>query len=234
MRAYTAHAEGPICLSCLQANVFSSVSTLRLLGGLLAPYCSMLTYSTRLTEMRRLVNDLIAPIAASLAQQKSSQLAKLGCTVEEAPPGAVPVDGKGICVAVGSQGRSSSNKTVQAAAVNGSSSSGSTEAVTQPVPVASISNSGSSGSLRQRKGSSSKGSSTAAGSSGKSSSKAAGASTAGTVTLTGITTKQVESQAVSHKRFESGACKPQQHGSTCQTVVAPAVCAQSLQLLATR
>lgn len=178
--------------SCLQANAFSSVSVLRLLGGLLAPYCSMLTYSTRLTEMRRLVNDLIAPIAASLAQQKSSQLAKLGCTVEEAPPGAVHADGKGICVAVGSQGKNNSARAI-----------GSSEPVTQPVPVAAVSS--SSGSLRQRKGSSGKGAGGASASSGKGSGKAAGGSAPAAAAAAAHTSSARADSQVSHKRFESGA-----------------------------
>lgn len=191
-----------MCALCLQGNAFSSVSTLRLLGGLLAPYCSMLTYSTRLTEMRRLVNDIIAPIAAQLAQQKHSQLAKLGCTVEEAPPGSMPADGKGISVAVGNQGRnlcstSSSNGASSAPGLaNGSSSIG---AVAPPAPAAFL----SSGSLKQRKGGGSKGAGSAAG--GKSSSKGAGSHAASAaVQCSSNGTPQVESQALSHKRFESG------------------------------
>lgn len=195
--------------TCLQANAFSSVSTLRLLGGLLAPYCSMLTYSTRLTEMRRLVNDLIAPIAASLAQQKSSQLAKLGCTVEEAPPGSMPADGKGICVAVGSQGRNSSSpvKTLQGSQADGSAgtSSSSSEVVTQPVPVAAIS---SSGSLKQRKGVYSKGGGAAAANGGRGSSKA-GAGTAAAAAAQS-SSAHAQSQALSHKRFESGTSSTRQ------------------------
>jgi hypothetical protein len=185
----------------MQGNAFSSVSTLRLLGGLLAPYCSMLTYSTRLTEMRRLVNDIIAPIAAQLAQQKHSQLAKLGCTVEEAPPGSMPADGKGISVAVGNQGRnlcstnSSSGASSSPALANGSSSIGAGAA---PAPAASL----SSGSLKQRKGGGSKGAGSAA---GKGSSKGAGSHAASAaMQCSSNGTPQVESQALSHKRFESG------------------------------
>lgn len=85
------------------------METLKLLGGVLAPYCNMLEFTTRRMEMQRLVNEIITPIAAQLAQQKHSQLARLGCTVEEAPPGTLPTDGKGISVAVGSHGRNSSS-----------------------------------------------------------------------------------------------------------------------------
>lgn len=183
-----------------QANAFASVSTLRLLGGLLAPYCSMLSYSTRLTEMRRLVNDIIAPIAAQLAQQKHSQLAKLGCTVEEAPPGSVPADGKGISVAVGNQGRSASSssssgtKGVQAQ-VDGGSSSSSFVAGSQPVPAAPS----SSGSVKQRRGGSSKG----AGSAGGGKSKAGFASHAAAA-ATPCSNGAKQAEALSHKRFESG------------------------------
>lgn len=180
------------------------MSTLRLLAGLLAPYCSMLTYSTRLTEMRRLVNEIIAPIAAQLAQQKHSQLAKLGCTVEEAPPGSVPADGKGISVAVGTQGRcqgsnssSGGSRTVLQAEQDRGVAEGSNDAVTQPVPVVSI---GGSTSVKQRKGLSKGPGGTAAGS-GKGSSK--GVSSASHVH--GSTAgKHADGQALSHKRFESG------------------------------
>jgi hypothetical protein len=95
----------------LQADAFADVGTLKLLGGVLAPYCSMLEFTTRRMEMQRLVNEIITPIAAQLAQQKHSQLARLGCTVEEAPPGTVPTDGKGISVAVGGHSRSNGSST---------------------------------------------------------------------------------------------------------------------------
>lgn len=179
----------------MQADVFNSVSTLRLLGGLLAPYCSMLTYSTRLTEMRRLVNDLIAPIAASLASQKHNQLAKLGCTVEEAPPGSMPADGKGISVAVGSQGHSSNRGSMGQAVDSVSSRAGTSDVCAHLVAGASVSS--TSGSVRQRKGSL-KG---AAGSKGSSKPNSAGAS-AGHRTAA----SPQDSQVVSHKRFESGVC----------------------------
>ena len=65
---------------------------MRLLAGLLAPYLSLLQFTTRRLEMQRLVSEIITPIAAQLAQQKHSQLARLGCTVEEAP---CPPPGKG-------------------------------------------------------------------------------------------------------------------------------------------
>jgi hypothetical protein len=164
----------------------------------------MLTYSTRLTEMRRLVNDLIAPIAASLAQQKSSQLAKLGCTVEEAPPGSMPADGKGICVAVGSQGRNCISQPVEAlqgsqADASTGASSGTNAVVTQPVPVAAIS---SSGPLKQRKGVGSKGGDSAAANGGKGSSKAGAGSAVASAAQS--STAHAQSRALSHKRFESG------------------------------
>lgn len=157
----------------------------------------MLTYSTRLTEMRRLVNDIIAPIAAQLAQQKHSQLAKLGCTVEEAPPGSVPADGKGISVAVGSQ-RSYSSSNVQAAP-GGAAADGSNHAVTQPVPVVAM---GGTGPVKQRKGL--KGSSSAAAGGTKSSSKAAMSATTSSSSAASKVPDSHTGQALSHKRFESG------------------------------
>jgi hypothetical protein len=168
------------------------VSTLRLLAGLLAPYCSMLTYSTRQTEMRRLVNDIIAPIAAQLAQQKHSQLAKLGCTVEEAPPGSVPTDGKGISVAVGNRKLPSSNSSASVQSSDPSANGGS-PAVAQPV-------NGSSGSAKQRRSVSSKGT----GSSKSSSKGIASPAAAAGASQPAKTAKQPGAQALSHKRFESG------------------------------
>lgn len=196
------HTTVAVLLSCcVQADAFSSESTLRLLGGLLAPYCSMLTYSTRLTEMRRLVNDIIAPIAAQLAQQKHSQLAKLGCTVEEAPPGSVAADGKGISVAVGSQGRSSSSSDATAAQADAAGYSTANGSMQPVAPVAS-----SGGSLRQRKGHSSSKSSAAGSGSGKgsSSNKASAAAAAGAITQ--CISEAQHAQGLSHKRFESGVC----------------------------
>lgn len=93
--------------TCVQADAFSDRPTLELLGGALAPYCNKLEFTTRRADMQRLVNEIITPIAAQLAQQKHSRLEQLGCTVEEAPPGTTPADGKGISVAVGGQSRSS-------------------------------------------------------------------------------------------------------------------------------
>jgi hypothetical protein len=91
----------------VQADAFACTATLELLGRVVAPYAaSQLTHSTRLHDMRRLVNELITPIAAQLVQQKhTAQLAELGCSVEEAPPGAHPgTCGQGISVAVGGHG----------------------------------------------------------------------------------------------------------------------------------
>jgi len=47
------------------------------------------------------------------ASQKHSQLTRLGCTVEEAPPGTAVADGKGISVAVASNSRCSSSNRQQ-------------------------------------------------------------------------------------------------------------------------
>eukprot|EP00878_Enallax_costatus_P017333 GHUV01018204.1.p1 GENE.GHUV01018204.1~~GHUV01018204.1.p1 ORF type:complete len:568 (+),score=175.64 GHUV01018204.1:651-2354(+) len=99
-----------LCLASDQANAFADTSSLELLGGVLAPYCSKLEYTTRRADMQRLVNEIITPIAAQLAQQKHSRLAQLGCTVEEAPPGMVPAGGKGISVAVGARNPNSRSK----------------------------------------------------------------------------------------------------------------------------
>jgi len=216
-----------LAFTWLQANAFSSVATLRLLGGLLAPYCSMLKYSTRLTEMRRLVNDIIAPIAAQLAQQKHSQLAKLGCTVEEAPPGSVPADGKGISVAVGSQrshsNGSSSSSNVQAAP-GGAAADGSNHAVTQPVPVVAM---GGTGPVKQRKGL--KGSSSATAGGTKSSSKAAMSATTSSSSAASKVPDSHSGQALSHKRFESGMWlytlgSPQHISRDCQKLGASSSC----------
>ena len=192
---------------------------------MLAPYCSMLTYSTRLTEMRRLVNDVIAPIAAQLAQQKHSQLAKLGCTVEEAPPGSMPADGKGISVAVGTQGRSlgsmssSDGLSGQALPEQDVSEGTNGAAITQPVHVVSM---GGSGSVKQRKGVHSKGAGAAA-SSGKSSGK--GVSGAQLPQCT-ASVKHADGQAgpaLSHKRFESGGSRRQQQLHTGLPCVLPRI-----------
>lgn len=120
----------------LQADAFADVDTLKLLGGVLAPYCNMLEFTTRRMEMQRLVNEIITPIAAQLAQQKHSQLARLGCTVEEAPPGTVSTDGKGISVAVGSHSRSGGNSAAHGrAASDGHAAKGKHDAALQlPLP----------------------------------------------------------------------------------------------------
>ncbi|KAF6257539.1 hypothetical protein COO60DRAFT_1523258 [Scenedesmus sp. NREL 46B-D3] len=94
-----------LCLASDQLDAFADVDTLKLLGGVLAPYCSMLEFTTRRMEMQRLVNEIITPIAAQLAQQKHGQLARLGCT--------------GISVAVGGHGRSSGSSRTGAAQAAG-------------------------------------------------------------------------------------------------------------------
>lgn len=125
-----------LCLAADKADAFADVDTLKLLGGVLAPYCNMLEFTTRRMEMQRLVNEIITPIAAQLAQQKHSQLARLGCTVEEAPPGTVSTDGKGISVAVGSHSRSGGNSAAQGrAASDGHAAKGKHDAALQlPLP----------------------------------------------------------------------------------------------------
>jgi hypothetical protein len=64
--------------------------------------------------MQKLVNDIITPIAAQLAQQKQSQLARLGCTVEGAggagaPPAADAHHSSSVGVGNGVGGSTSSS-----------------------------------------------------------------------------------------------------------------------------
>lgn len=74
---------GVLCLASSKHDAFANTDRVRMLAGVLAPYIALLEYTTRRMEMQRLVNDIITPIAAQLAQQKHSQLARVGCTVEE-------------------------------------------------------------------------------------------------------------------------------------------------------
>jgi hypothetical protein len=188
----------------LQAGAFSDVDTLKLLGGVLAPYCNMLEFTTRRMEMQRLVDEIITPIAAQLAQQKHSQLARLGCTVEEAPPGTVPTDGKGISVAVGGHSRSSGSSYAHAA-------NGKQDSALQLPPLP-----GSMGVGPARRGKGSSGKATAAAAAGQSmpgkSLKVSNSSSTGCEELYGGAAgsgkgqgkEPAAAQGISHKRFESG------------------------------
>lgn len=71
-----------LCLASSEPNAFANVELVRMLASVLSPYVPLLEYTTRRMEMQRLVNEIIMPIAAQLAQQKS-QLARLGCSIEE-------------------------------------------------------------------------------------------------------------------------------------------------------
>lgn len=168
------------------------------------------------------VLQVITPIAAQLAQQKHSQLAKLGCTVEEAPPGTVPADGKGISVAVGSHGRGGNNTGTNSSNSSGSgngSSNGpalgqhdstcgtsSSIAGTEALTAGAANGTGVASSLRQRKGCGSKGSSTAGSISSKAGGKANGMVMADPTGSKGWTTVAAggAGQGMSHHRFESG------------------------------
>eukprot|EP00879_Flechtneria_rotunda_P004894 GHRR01005168.1.p1 GENE.GHRR01005168.1~~GHRR01005168.1.p1 ORF type:complete len:432 (+),score=145.53 GHRR01005168.1:328-1623(+) len=129
-----------LCLASTHANALSDMSLLKLLGGVLAPHCSLLEYTTRRSEMQRVVNDIITPIASQLAQQKHNQLARLGCTVEEAALGSTAVAGKGISVAVGGHERAvagpSSRQGSNMLALRGSATaSPSANGTNSPAPV---------------------------------------------------------------------------------------------------
>ncbi|KAF8070963.1 mug157-like protein [Scenedesmus sp. PABB004] len=105
MAAVPMFARGrPVAVLCLASSVphaFGDAEALRALGGVLSPYCGLLSVTSRRAEMARLVSDAISPIAAQLAAQKQhSQLAALGVTVEARHVGA-----GGACVAVGGQGQ---------------------------------------------------------------------------------------------------------------------------------
>jgi hypothetical protein len=210
----------PVCCHCcygwrLQPDAFADVDMLKLLGGVLAPYCNMLEFTTRRMEMQRLVNEIITPIAAQLAQQKHSQLARLGCTVEEAPPGTVAADGKGISVAVGGHSRSSAGSTASARAGSGAAAAtrGKHESALQlPLP-----GSVGVGPSRRGKGCSGKAAAAAlatpgaAGKAVKSSSSSSGSPDCEELydaAASGQRSKQDKEaavvQGITHKRFESG------------------------------
>lgn len=177
----------------LQAAAFSDQNTLKLLGSAVAPYCSRLSYTTRRAEMQRLVNEVITPIAAQLAQQKHNRLAQLGCSVQEAPPGTVPADGKGISVAVGAQGAASSG--------NSASTSKSISAKQSSKQAGSSSNQTTTLVRRKRHGTKSETSGSNGSSSVQQSSRVAGQE----VTAAGVNGSSRNSTgSITHKRFESG------------------------------
>jgi hypothetical protein len=200
----------------LQPDAFADVDTLKLLGGVLAPYCNILEFTTRRMEMQRLVNEIITPIAAQLAQQKHSQLARLGCTVEEAPPGTVSTGGKGISVAVGSHSRSSGSSAANGrAASDVHAAKGKHDAALQQPLPGSV---GVGPASRRGKGCSGKAAAGAAGAAQGAAGKAvkvgsSSSSTDGEELCDGSAASGKRSrhgkeaaatQGITHKRFESG------------------------------
>lgn len=135
--------------------------------------------------MQRLVNEIITPIAAQLAQQKHSRLARLGCTVEEAPGGTAPAGGKGISIAVGVQGHNNRGVTPSGP---GSDQTAAAQASDQTCSSAAV-----APALVQRKGPSAR---VAAAADGRRSPSAS--------TQQSGHTHGDSSSTITHKRFESG------------------------------
>lgn len=95
-----------LCMASSEPGAFSRRDLMRAVAAAVAPYCHHLRYITRRAEMQRVVSDLITPIAAQMAHQKSGRLARLGCSVQEAPAQAGPSQGlssssPGLSVCVG-------------------------------------------------------------------------------------------------------------------------------------